>query len=57
MTRKICPTCNGRGKIKNPKTMGYYVPYMKDIICPNCNGEGFIGSPDNFPVKKPIYKI
>lgn len=55
MTRTICPVCNGRGKIKNPKISEYEIPYNKDIECPNCQGEGFIGVPDNISIKKKFY--
>jgi len=57
MTRKICPVCNGIGKIKNPKANGEVIPYDKWIICPNCSGEGFVGIPDNLLIKKPFYNI
>ena len=56
MTRNICPVCNGKGKIRNPKKGKFQIPYDNDITCPNCNGEGFVGIPDNFPIKKPFYK-
>ena len=52
MTRRICPTCSGRGKIRNPKTTDGSIPYIKDITCPNCQGEGFVG----LPIKKRFYK-
>lgn len=42
MTKKICPLCNGEGKIRNPKDK-----YGGRIICPNCQGEGFVGLADN----------
>ena len=54
MTRKICPICNGKGKINNPKGNGKAI-YLPEIECPNCNGEGFVGMPDNVPIKKSIY--
>lgn len=56
MTRKICPVCDGRGKIRNPKVAEGYTPFDKDITCPNCQGEGFIGLPDVLPIKKPFYR-
>ena len=56
MTRNICPVCNGKGKIRNPKGM-YEIPYCDEITCPNCQGSGFIGIPDNFPFKKIKYEI
>lgn len=52
MTKSICPTCNGKGRIRNPKSEMIYDNYM---TCPNCQGEGFIGIPDNLPIKKPLY--
>ena len=53
MTRRLCPICNGKGKIINPKVGEYDLPYDRSITCPNCNGEGFIGFPDNpFSIKK-----
>jgi len=54
MTKKVCPTCNGKGKIDNPKkmsrTMMYCGPngeYFPQMDCPNCKGKGFVGQPDN----------
>lgn len=47
MTRTICPVCNGKGRIPNPKSLGGEVPFCREITCPNCQGEGFIGIPDN----------
>ena len=53
MTRKICPTCHGRGKIPNPKGN----MYISEIDCPNCNGEGFVGMPDVLPIRKSTVDI
>lgn len=56
MTRKICPVCNGRGRIRNPKARtGTYIPYDNEIECPNCQGEGFVGIPDNISPKRNFY--
>ena len=69
MTRKICPTCAGKGKIPNTKKSQFEIPYNSEITCPNCQGEGFVGIADNlhkptiidkykswFSLEKPIVK-
>jgi len=46
----LCPTCNGKGTINNPKcndmAMNYCGPNGEtapQVICQTCNGSGWIG--------------
>lgn len=35
---KMCLTCNGVGKIDNPRQLGFYATFK--IMCPSCMGSG-----------------
>ena len=47
--KKLCPTCNGKGSIPDPKCIGIPMAYCgpngercPEVMCQSCNGSGWI---------------
>ena len=47
--RKLCPTCNGKGSIPDPKLIGMAIGYCgpngercPEVYCQTCDGSGWI---------------